>query len=81
LGSWAFACHASYQTHGTKTFIHPAAGQYPRDRQTLRTDDEHQILMVMTAPAGSRSLEVLRRLDQGTVTPLRVAARSTGTSL
>ena len=68
--TWWAERHASYQTHGTKTFIHPAAGQYPLDWQTLRTADGHQILMVMTAPASSRSLKVLRRLDQGTVTPV-----------
>jgi transcriptional regulator with XRE-family HTH domain len=61
--TWWAERHASYQTHGTKTFIHPAAGQYPLDWQILRTADEHQTLMVMTAPADSPSLDVLRQLD------------------
>ena len=75
--TWWAERHASYQTHGTKTFIHPATGQYPLDWQALRTAGEHQTLMVMTAPADSRSLDVLRQLDScsgtqsasGTVTP------------
>jgi transcriptional regulator with XRE-family HTH domain len=70
--TWWAERHASYQTHGTKTFAHPTAGRYPLDWQTLRTTDEHQTLMVMTAPADSNSLAVLRQLDscaEGTVTP------------
>jgi transcriptional regulator with XRE-family HTH domain len=61
--TWWAERHASYQTHGTKTFIHPTTGQYPLDWQTLRTADEHQTLMVMTAPADSHSLQILRQLD------------------
>jgi transcriptional regulator with XRE-family HTH domain len=61
--TWWAERHASYQTHGTKTFVHPTAGRYPLDWQTLRTTDEHQTLMVMTAPADSNSLAVLRQLE------------------
>jgi transcriptional regulator with XRE-family HTH domain len=61
--TWWAERHANYQTHGTKTFIHPTTGEYPLDWQTLHTADEHQTLMVMTAPAASHSLEVLRQLD------------------
>jgi transcriptional regulator with XRE-family HTH domain len=61
--TWWAEHHVNYQTHGTKTLIHPAAGEYALDWQLLHTADESQTLMVMTAPAGSHSLEVLRQLD------------------
>ena len=67
--TWWAERRATYQSHGTKTLTHPAAGQYPLHWQTLRTPDSQQTLMVMTAPAGSHSLEVLRRLDAAAVTP------------
>ncbi|HTF48816.1 MAG TPA: helix-turn-helix transcriptional regulator [Pseudonocardia sp.] len=61
--TWWAERHANYQSHGTKTLIHPRIGEYTLDWQTLHTPDNHQTLMVMTAPAGSRGLEVLRQLD------------------
>jgi transcriptional regulator with XRE-family HTH domain len=61
--TWWAEHHANYQTHGTKTLIHPTAGEYPLDWQILRAAGEHQTLMVMTAPAGSHSLKVLRTLE------------------
>jgi transcriptional regulator with XRE-family HTH domain len=61
--TWWAERHATYQSHGTKTLIHPAAGRYTLHWQTLRTPDNRQTLMVMTAPAGSHGLEVLRQLD------------------
>jgi len=61
--TWWAEHHANYQTHGTKTLIHPTAGEYPLDWQILHTADESQTLLVMTAPAGSHSLDVLRQLD------------------
>jgi hypothetical protein len=74
--TWWAERHANYQTHGTRTLIHPTTGEYPLDWQTLHTADEHQTLMVMTAPAGSRSLEVLRQLDSCTDTPSVLPAGS-----
>jgi hypothetical protein len=59
--TWWAEHHANYQTHGTKALTHPTAGQYRLDWQTLHTGD-NQTLMVMTAPVGSHSLEVLRQL-------------------
>ncbi|MFJ5842482.1 transcriptional regulator, partial [Streptomyces shenzhenensis] len=47
---------------------HPATGDYPLDWQVLRTPDEQQLLMVMTAPPESDSLDVLRRLARATPT-------------
>jgi transcriptional regulator with XRE-family HTH domain len=67
--TWWAERHATYQSHGTKTLIHPAVGQYTLHWQTLRAPDSQQTLMVMTAPAGSHSLEVLRRLDASTTAP------------
>jgi MmyB-like transcription regulator ligand binding domain len=61
--TWWAERHATYQSHGTKTLSHPAAGQYALHWQTLRTPDRQQTLLVMTAPADSHSREVLRQLD------------------
>jgi transcriptional regulator with XRE-family HTH domain len=61
--TWWAERHATYQSHGTKTLIHPTAGRYTLHWQTLRTPDSRQTLMVMTAPVGSHSLEVLRQLE------------------
>jgi hypothetical protein len=76
--TWWAERHASYQTHGTKTFIHPTTGQYPLDWQILRTADEHQTLMVMTAPADSHSLQILRQLDSHADTPRVIRHSSVG---
>jgi MmyB-like transcription regulator ligand binding domain len=67
--TWWAERHATYQSHGTKTLIHPAVGQYTLYWQTLRTPDSRQTLMVMTAPADSHSLEVLRQLDASIAAP------------
>ncbi|MFD7287162.1 helix-turn-helix transcriptional regulator [Streptomyces sp. NPDC059863] len=64
--TWWAEQHTSYQTTGTKTLTHPDSGPYPLDWQVLRTPDETQVLMVMTAPPGTHSLDVLRRLHPQT---------------
>ncbi|MFJ5838537.1 helix-turn-helix transcriptional regulator [Streptomyces shenzhenensis] len=66
--TWWAEQHTSYQTSGTKHLTHPATGDYPLDWQVLRTPDEQQLLMVMTAPPESDSLDVLRRLARATPT-------------
>ena len=60
--TWWAERHAVYETRGSKTLTHPEAGEYPLDWQLLRSPDDGQSLMVMTAPPESHSLEVLRRL-------------------
>jgi transcriptional regulator with XRE-family HTH domain len=60
--TWWAERHASYQTRGSKTLTHPETGHYTLDWQILRSPDDGQVLMVMTAPPGSQSLAVLRRL-------------------
>ncbi|MGW3625711.1 MmyB family transcriptional regulator [Streptomyces sp. NPDC000880] len=60
--TWWAERHASYQTRGTKNLTHPEAGDYALDWQVLRSPDEGQTVMVMTAEPGSHGLEVLRRL-------------------
>jgi transcriptional regulator with XRE-family HTH domain len=67
--TWWAQRHATYQSHGTKTLVHPATGQYTLQWQTLRPPDTQQTLMVMTAPTDSHSLKALRRLDASTETP------------
>jgi transcriptional regulator with XRE-family HTH domain len=67
--TWWAERHATYQSHGTKKLVHPAAGQYTLHWQTLRIPDGRQTIMVMTAPAGSHGHEVLRRLDAPTAAP------------
>jgi transcriptional regulator with XRE-family HTH domain len=67
--TWWAQRHATYQSHGTKTLVHPATGQYTLQWQTLRPPDTQQTLMVMTAPTDSHSLKALRRLDASTDTP------------
>ena len=64
--TWWAERHAVYQTRGTKTLTHPEAGEYPLDWQVLRSPDDGQFLMVMTAPPDSHSLDVLRRLAERT---------------
>ena len=54
--------HASYATSGTKTLTHPLTGPYTLDWQVLRLPEDDQILMVMTTPPDTRSLEALHRL-------------------
>jgi transcriptional regulator with XRE-family HTH domain len=60
--TWWAERHASYATLGTKTLRHPLTGPYDLDWQVLRLPDDDQILMVMTAPPDTASLEVLQRL-------------------
>lgn len=60
--TWWAERHAVYETRGTKTLTHPEVGEYPLDWQVLRSPDDGQFLMVMTAPPGSHSLDILRRL-------------------
>jgi hypothetical protein len=61
--TWWAAQTVNYQSFGTKTLDDPALGQFPLDWQVLRpAGDERQILLIMTAPTGSRSREVLRLL-------------------
>ena len=61
--TWWAAQTVNYQDFGTKTLDDPVVGQYPLDWQVLRPAcDERQILLIMTAPTGSRSRDVLRLL-------------------
>jgi len=64
--TWWAERHPSYQAAGTKTLIHPDTGPYILDWQVLRSLDDSQLLMVMTAPAGSPSLDILHKLDAKT---------------
>jgi hypothetical protein len=59
--TWWAERHPDYQAAGTKTLTHPDTGPYTLDWQVLRTLDD-QLLTVMTAPSGSDSLYVLRKL-------------------
>lgn len=61
--TWWAERHPSYQATGTKTLTHPNTGPYPLDWQVLRTLDNNQLLMVMTAPPQSPSLDILHKLD------------------
>ncbi|MGI5438980.1 helix-turn-helix transcriptional regulator [Streptomyces shenzhenensis] len=65
--TWWAEQHTSYQTTGTKHLTHPDTGDYALDWQVLRTLDEEQLLMVMTAPDGD-SLDALRRLARAVST-------------
>jgi transcriptional regulator with XRE-family HTH domain len=62
--AWWAGRDVDYQTFGTKSLKHPAAGQFLLDWQLLRSPrDDGQTIMVMTAPAESpRTLDVLRLL-------------------
>jgi transcriptional regulator with XRE-family HTH domain len=61
--TWWAAQTVNYHSFGTKTLSDPAVGQYPLDWQVLRpAGDERQIVLIMTAPIGSRSRDVLRTL-------------------
>ena len=61
--TWWAERHPSYQATGTKTLTHPDTGPYALDWQVLRTLDDSQLLMVMTAPPESPSLDILHKLD------------------
>jgi transcriptional regulator with XRE-family HTH domain len=63
IRTWCPAQTVNYQSFGTKTLNDPAVGQYPLDWQVLRpAGDERQIVLIMTAPIGSASRDVLRVL-------------------
>jgi transcriptional regulator with XRE-family HTH domain len=64
--TWWAERHPSYQATGTKTLTHPGTGPYTLDWQVLRTLDDNHLLMVMTAPPGSNSLDILHKLDAQT---------------
>ena len=61
---WWAGRDVDYQTFGTKSLKHPAAGQFLLDWQLLSSPhDDGQTVMIMTAPAESpRTLDVLRFL-------------------
>jgi transcriptional regulator with XRE-family HTH domain len=61
---WWAGRDVDYQTFGSKSLKHPAAGEFLLDWQLLRSpDDDGQTLMIMTAPADSpRTLDALRFL-------------------
>jgi transcriptional regulator with XRE-family HTH domain len=61
--TWWAERHPSYQATGTKTLTNPDTGPYALDWQVLRTLDDSQLLMVMTAPPESPSLDILHKLD------------------
>jgi transcriptional regulator with XRE-family HTH domain len=52
----------SYAASATRTFTHPLTGPYALDWQVLRLPEDDQLLMVLTAPPDTGSLEVLQRL-------------------
>jgi transcriptional regulator with XRE-family HTH domain len=72
--TWWAAQTVNYQSFGTKTLKDPTVGPYPLDWQVLRlAGDESQIVLIMTAPIGSNSRDVLRELASRTAPamPLR----------
>jgi transcriptional regulator with XRE-family HTH domain len=60
--TWWAERHPSYAAFGTRTYTHPLGGPYPLDWQVLRLPDDDQLLLVMTAPPDTGSLDILRRL-------------------
>lgn len=66
--TWWAGRDVDYQTFGTKSLQHPAAGTFLLDWQLLSSPhDDGQTVMVMTAPTESpRTLEVLRFLASWT---------------
>jgi len=60
--TWWAERHPSYAAFATRTYTHPLAGPYLLDWQVLRLPDDDQLLLVMTAPPDTGSLEVLHRL-------------------
>lgn len=67
--TWWAARDVSYRSFGTKHLTHPYVGEFPLDWQLLRTNDDQQAIVVMTAPPRSRTPEVLRRLASRAATP------------
>jgi hypothetical protein len=67
--TWWASHNVDYETFGTKTLVHPVAGEMTLDWQLLRpVHDEQELIMVMTAPPASRAREGLRRLHRDTDT-------------
>jgi transcriptional regulator with XRE-family HTH domain len=66
--TWWAERHPSYAAFGTRTYTHPLAGPYLLDWQVLRLPDDDQLLLVMTAPPDTGSLEVLHRLGSSNPT-------------
>jgi transcriptional regulator with XRE-family HTH domain len=60
--TWWAERHVSYAAFATRTFTHPLTGPYTLDWQILRLPEDDQLLMVLTAPPDTRSLEALHRL-------------------
>ena len=60
--TWWAERHVSYTAFATRTFTHPLTGPYTLDWQILRLPEDDQLLMVLTAPPDTRSLEALHRL-------------------
>ncbi|HEY4427821.1 MAG TPA: helix-turn-helix transcriptional regulator [Solirubrobacteraceae bacterium] len=60
--TWWAERHPSYAAFGTRSYTHPLTGSYLLDWQVLRLPDDEQLLLVMTAPPDTGSLEVLHRL-------------------
>src|SRR6476659_4990052 len=61
--TWWAERHVSYAAFATRTFTHPLTGPYTLDWQVLRLPEDDQLLMALTAPPDTRSLEILHRLD------------------
>jgi transcriptional regulator with XRE-family HTH domain len=66
--TWWAERHPSYAAFGTRTYTHPLTGPYLLDWQALRLPDDDQLLLVMTAPPDSGSLDVLHRLGSPNTT-------------
>jgi transcriptional regulator with XRE-family HTH domain len=66
--TWWAERHVSYAGFGTRTFTHPLTGPYTLDWEALRLPEDDQLLLVMTAPPDTASLEVLRRLGSPNAT-------------
>jgi transcriptional regulator with XRE-family HTH domain len=63
--TWWASRDVDYQTFGTKTLVHPLAGEMTLDWQLLRpAHDGQEIIMVMTAPPAGRTREALRLLQR-----------------
>lgn len=56
--TWWASRNGDYQTFGTKTLVHPIAGEVTADGHLLRPlHDEQEIIRVITAAPGSRARE------------------------
>jgi MmyB-like transcription regulator ligand binding domain len=66
--TWWAERHPSYAAFATRTYTHPLAGPFLLDWQVLRLPDDDQLLLVMTAPPDTGSLEVLDRLGSSNAT-------------